>query len=453
MSKKWLLLICFLSIIGAVTFAKATDELIYYRADQFNLIYALPSNWETTDMQAPEGALALGIHPPQASFNSMILFSIPKEGNLDDELSMLRENAEAAFLGEQAEDTVYIDLIVDGMPAIHMREIGYTHQILFINDEDRYIALVYLDPGFLDDPDYDYTLETVQSSIALLHNTHPYVSNAKDYLVLPYQEGVQVIGYTGNDRRIRIPDEICAKPVLSIGSWAFSGLNIEHIVLPDSVKRIGNNAFSMCANLRSISLPNQLSSIGDLAFELCAQLYSISIPDSVVSIGNAAFIGCMSLQEMKLPSSLTSFGSACLAVTSISEISIDESNPFYKVSNNVLYSHDGKVLLFYPQGRIDEHFSIPEGVEQIGDFAFAQFDFIYYALQSVHLPSTLLKIGQGALDLMSQKYFLVPSNVVIIQDAAFPSNRRISFYGMRGTAAEAYANSNGFAFIDIVEGQ
>ena len=64
------------------------------------------------------------------------------------------------------------------------------------------------------------------------------------------------------------------------------------VVIPNSVKYIGNEAFSGCTNLRSVTIGNSVVSIGDSAFEDCTILTSIKIPESVASIGDSAFQNC-----------------------------------------------------------------------------------------------------------------------------------------------------------------
>lgn len=61
------------------------------------------------------------------------------------------------------------------------------------------------------------------------------------------------------------------------------------ITIPEGVKEIGDNAFSLCSSLTSITIPEGVTKIGDNAFQSCNKLISITIPESVIEIGKSAF--------------------------------------------------------------------------------------------------------------------------------------------------------------------
>ena len=57
-----------------------------------------------------------------------------------------------------------------------------------------------------------------------------------------------------------------------------------HVVIPNSVTRIGYYAFSECDNLTSVTIPNSVHSIADFAFYGCSSLSEITIGDLNTSI-------------------------------------------------------------------------------------------------------------------------------------------------------------------------
>ena len=67
------------------------------------------------------------------------------------------------------------------------------------------------------------------------------------------------------------------------------------MTISDSVKGIGDYAFSYCSGLTNVVIPNGVVWIGSYAFCNCIGLTSVSIPASVTSIGDHLFSGCNNL--------------------------------------------------------------------------------------------------------------------------------------------------------------
>lgn len=95
----------------------------------------------------------------------------------------------------------------------------------------------------------------------------------------------------------------------SIGVSAFSGTTPAHprfkeIQIPDSVERIGTNAFHNCQDLESITLPASLKTIESSAFGYCRNLSEIKLPTSLTTIEISVFDGCSSLETVFYDGSL-----------------------------------------------------------------------------------------------------------------------------------------------------
>lgn len=79
---------------------------------------------------------------------------------------------------------------------------------------------------------------------------------------------------------------------------------IESVILPNTIIKIGDNAFSGQSKLRAINIPNSVKFIGYNAFAYCNELQSIHIPEGIEIIDNSTFSQCYSLKTVTLPSTL-----------------------------------------------------------------------------------------------------------------------------------------------------
>lgn len=103
---------------------------------------------------------------------------------------------------------------------------------------------------------------------------------------------------------VEIPDS-----VKYIGEYAFSGCSrLKKIVLPAELKEIKENTFRWCKSLEEVVFPRELDVIRIEAFEGCESLQTVILPEKVRSIEQGAFAGCRNLESIYLPDSVTEIG-------------------------------------------------------------------------------------------------------------------------------------------------
>lgn len=96
-------------------------------------------------------------------------------------------------------------------------------------------------------------------------------------------------------------------------AYALTGCTARFVNLGEGMTDIGIRAFADCPNLRKVILPPTLRTIGDDAFFGDLRLSQIELPDALTSIGDRAFYDCVSLNEINLPVSLQRVGSLAFA--------------------------------------------------------------------------------------------------------------------------------------------
>ncbi|WP_459478829.1 leucine-rich repeat protein [Clostridium saccharoperbutylacetonicum] len=298
-----------------------------------------------------------------------------------------------------------------------------------------------------------------------------YVSGAIDSnLILPSQivcnhEVYKVVGinpyaFYGNSNLQSVQ---VANGITSIGYGAFSGCSgLMSVEISSSVEIIGDNAFDGCSQLQTINVaadnenyesingvlfnkgatklikypgakadsnytvPNSVKTIDQNSFTSAANLQSIGLVNGITSIGYGAFSGCSGLMSIEIPGSVTTIGdNAFDKCDNLKTINTNSSNSDYESIDGVLFNKGATQLIKYPKGKTDTSYTVPNGVQTIGQGSFTSNGH----LQSIQLANGITSIGSfafgGCSGLMSME---IPSSVTSIGYGAFQDCNGISEY-------------------------
>ncbi|MCL2053824.1 MAG: phage tail tube protein [Oscillospiraceae bacterium] len=117
----------------------------------------------------------------------------------------------------------------------------------------------------------------------------------------------------------------------AIGRYAFSFPSppvpppaLTSITFPDSLEKIGDNAFAFSTNLKTVDLSNtQLKVIDARVFSYNSTLASIILPNTLEEIGDNAFIGCWELETINLSNTkLKSIGNHAFNTSGLTSITL-----------------------------------------------------------------------------------------------------------------------------------
>ena len=275
-------------------------------------------------------------------------------------------------------------------------------------------------------------------------------------------------------REIKIPDGVAL-----IGENAFKNSTLTSIDIPGSVTSIESKAFNSCANLISIKLPDSVTAMGTAVFEGCSNLTDVTLPGTRMNIMADTFKNCTSLKKIVLPETVQYIRSGafsnCIALKEIvwsKAPELIDSNAFYNcdaitemdipatvtsVGYQAFYDCDGLTKI-----------TIPDSVTSLGDSVFYDCDALTDvklgagittipasafrhcdALEQLTVPRRVTAIKDNAFkDSVKFSSITIPRSVTSISANAFSYLDKLTIYGVAGTYAETFANTNSIKFVD-----
>lgn len=287
----------------------------------------------------------------------------------------------------------------------------------------------------------------------------------KDNPTLDSRDGCNAVIKTATNQLIAgCSGTVIPSSVSEIGECAFKGCGgLESITIPQGVRAIWADAFKDCVDLKTVNLPNSLITIGSYSFENCSSLISAVIPKSVAIIYNTPFRYCNSLERLVVEEGNQTYDSRndCNAIIETASNKLIQGCNSTVIPNTVR-----RIESFSFMGSGIKDVVIPEGVVQIGMFAFFQCT----EIESVKIGGTVSEIGSSAFSIcislksvevdngveeipggvfnpcINLTNVILPPSIKYIGDGAFSSERIDSFMILATTPPNIDAYAFGMAY-------
>lgn len=168
-----------------------------------------------------------------------------------------------------------------------------------------------------------------------------------------------------------------------------------------TITQIDRCAFYECEELNSIIIPNTVKSIGDKAFCHCHSLSHVQLPSSLDSIQKRTFYLCENLKSIQFPESLKYIGFQAFIMSGIEELNF---TGFVKLDQGAFtLCHHLKTV------------TLPDGTDTISRDLFSDCE----ELSSVFIPQSVKVIDEDAFFNTNLSSVELPESLISIESEAF----------------------------------
>ena len=183
---------------------------------------------------------------------------------------------------------------------------------------------------------------------------------------------------------VKVPEGI-----QSLGWRCFMKSNITHLIFPDSLTVFSEDAIDGMQKLEKITFgaSPSIKGSGASSSEYPA-LKTIIFNDATesISFSRNSFSGA-NLELIVLPKNTNN-----VSITSLTKAyQISEDSPYWETVDGVLYGKTNKALIFYPRYKEGDGYTVKDGTESIGSYAFYE-----HTIKEVVLPESCKEVGTYA---------------------------------------------------------
>ncbi len=293
------------------------------------------------------------------------------------------------------------------------------------------------------------------------------------------ENGVETIGNSAFAECRKLKTVEMKDSVTTLGHSIFNAcINLENITLSNNIETISAYTFNVCRNLKEINLPRETKYLRSYSFGNCTSLKTVRIGKNIETIDPTAFRACSSLENIEIdaennnfasengilfnktrtemiyiskaaisgntfvvPETVTKLSSGLLTnysqitkviipanvtaidnnffANNVNQITIDEKNPKYVVSNGGIYNKEKTELCYYFAN--EPSVKLEEGITTIKAKAFIYSN----KVTNLILPESLTTIDSQSLMALKQESINIGKNVSNINPMAFYSSNGI----------------------------
>nr|WP_294371684.1 leucine-rich repeat protein [uncultured Ruminococcus sp.] len=208
--------------------------------------------------------------------------------------------------------------------------------------------------------------------------------------------------YKGNSEYVEVPSKINGYRVISMGAIFGDNRKLKGIIVPDTVERINDRAFSGCISLTDVDLGKGVTSIESYAFYNCQNLKAITIPEQVYNLGGYIFNNCLNLKTVYYKAKNISYASSIFNLPSVTDLVIastvetlpSEAFANYSYLENVVIENGLMTIPYkcFQNCTSLKNVTLPDSVMAIGESAFEN----CYNLKGMKFPKSLNTISRFA---------------------------------------------------------
>lgn len=209
-----------------------------------------------------------------------------------------------------------------------------------------------------------------------VNKTSDGVAKPEDYMTLTVEndKSVEIANSQNADIKVAdIPTEINGEKVVAISDNAFNNYkNLEEVIVPGTVEKIGELSFALNHNLKKVTLNEGVKEIGMKCFSQDTALVEVSLPSTLKTITSYAFVYCPSLEKITIPDGVENIELGAFArCEKLNEVHIPKSVTIIQQVNSdidsAVFEESPNVTIYAPKGSYAEKYAKQENIKFVAE--------------------------------------------------------------------------------------